>query len=51
MLDLQNELKVASEFWDFIGGEGTYSQLLNIFEKVGIDLRTEIDDYFSRYNH
>ena len=24
MLDLPNELKVANEFWDFLGGEGTY---------------------------
>jgi len=50
MLDLQNELKVANEFWDFLGGEGTYQQLLDIFERVGIELRTEIDAYFARYN-
>lgn len=50
MLDLQNELKVANEFWDFLGSEGTYSQLLDIFEQVGIELRSEIDDYFAQYN-
>ncbi len=50
MLDLQNELKVAQEFWDFLGGKGTYDQLLNIFERVGIELRPEIDAYFKRYN-
>lgn len=50
MLDLNNELKVADEFWDFIGGTGAYSDLLNIFEKVGIELRAEIDEYFARYN-
>jgi type II restriction enzyme len=50
MLDLPNELKVANEFWDFLGGEGTYTQLLDIFEKVGIELRQEIDDYFARHN-
>lgn len=50
MLDLQNELKVAEEFWDFLGGQGTYQQLLDIFERVGIELRPEIDDYFARYN-
>jgi type II restriction enzyme len=49
MLDLQNELKVAEEFWDFLGGHGTYQQLLNIFERVGIELRPEIDKYFARY--
>lgn len=50
MLDLQNELKVAEEFWDFLGGQGTYQQLLDIFEHVGVELRPEIDGYFARYN-
>lgn len=50
MLDLPNELKVAEEFWDFLGGEGAYNDLLDIFERVGIELRSEIDDYFSKFN-
>jgi len=50
MLDLENELKVANEFWDFLGGEGTYKDLLDCFERVGVELRKEIDDYFFRYN-
>ena len=50
MLDLENELKVGKEFWDFIGGEGSYDDLLLIFERVGIELRKEIDDYFIKYN-
>jgi len=49
MLDLQNELKVANEFWDFLGGEGAYNQLLDCFERIGIELRLEIDQYFNRY--
>ena len=49
MLDLEEELKVAEEFWDFLGGEGAYNQLLDIFEKVGIELRSEIDEYFAKY--
>ncbi len=49
MLDLENELKVATEFWDFIGGKGAYFNLLEIFEKIGIELRPEIDEYFSKY--
>jgi type II restriction enzyme len=50
MLDLDNELKVAEEFWDFLGGKGAYIELLDCFEKAGIELRSEIDDYFARYN-
>ena len=50
MLDLENELKVEDEFWDFLGGGGAYEDLLNCFERVGIELRDEIDDYFARFN-
>ncbi|MDR1876472.1 MAG: TdeIII family type II restriction endonuclease [Flavobacteriaceae bacterium] len=49
MLDLENELKVAEEFWDFLGGEGTYTELLNCFEKAGVELRPEIDRYFEKF--
>lgn len=49
MLDLQRELKVAEEFWNFLGGNGAYQDLLDCFEQAGIDLRPEIDDYFSRF--
>ncbi|MBI2446885.1 MAG: TdeIII family type II restriction endonuclease [Parcubacteria group bacterium] len=50
MLDLENELKIADEFWDFLGGKNTYRDLLDCFERVGIELRNEIDDYFKRFN-
>lgn len=49
MLDLDYELKVAKEFWDFVGGEGAYEILLDVFERVGIELRPEIDKYFARF--
>ncbi len=49
MLDLDYELKVAEEFWDFLGGEGTYEDLLDCFERVGIEMRKEIDRYFKRF--
>jgi len=51
MIDLDQELKVANEFWDFVGGAGAYIDLLDIFERVGIELRPEIDDYFRRFNN
>jgi hypothetical protein len=49
MLDLPQELKVAEEFWDFLGGNGSYEELLNCFERVGIELRDEIDRYFGKF--
>ncbi len=51
MLNLEHELKVAEEFWDFLGGEGSYNDLLDCFERVGIELREEIDEYFSRFKN
>lgn len=49
MLDLANELKVAEEFWNFLGGKDAYLELLDCFERVGIELRPEIDKYFSKF--
>jgi len=50
MLDLQEELMVAENFWDFLGGKGAYNELLDCFEKAGIELRPEIDEYFAKFN-
>lgn len=49
MFDLSNEIKVAEEFWDFLGGKNTYDELLQIFENVGIELRPEIDAKFATF--
>ncbi len=49
MLDLDDELKVADEFWNFLGGKGAYTEVLDCFERVGIELRPEIDAYFDRF--
>ena len=49
MLDLEEELMVDKRFWDFLGGEGAYDELLECFESVGIEMRDEIDAYFSRF--
>lgn len=48
MYDLKNEILVASEFWDFLGGKNTYEDLLDVFEQVGIALRPEIDARFGK---
>jgi type II restriction enzyme len=49
MLDLKEELFVGDEFWDMLGGEGSYNTLLGCFEKAGIELREEIDHYFGQF--
>jgi type II restriction enzyme len=49
MLDLDAELYVAEQFWDFVGGAGAYDHLLTIFETVGLELKSEIDDKFKQF--
>lgn len=44
LFDLKNEVLVGKEFWDYLGGNGTYEDLLKVFEQAGLDLRKEIDD-------
>ena len=50
MLDLKEEVIVAEEFWNFLGGRGAYANLLDCFEQAGMELRPEIDKYFSKFN-
>ena len=49
LFDFKDELKVAGEFWNFLGGDNTYEDLLGCFKRVGLELRTEIDEYFSKF--
>lgn len=51
MLDPNHEIMIAKELWDFIGGEGTYADLLEAFEQAGIELRPEIDSYFEKFRY
>jgi type II restriction enzyme len=50
LFDLEDEIMVAEEFWNFLGGENTYEQLLDVFESVGMELRSEIDVRFEEFN-
>lgn len=51
ILDLNKEVLVANEWWDFLAGEDAYDDLLDCFERAGIILREEIDQYFSRFRN
>lgn len=44
LFDLNNEVLVGKEFWDFLGGSNTYEDLLNVFEEAGLELYDEIDE-------
>lgn len=47
LFDLEKEVLVGKEFWDFLGGENAYEDLLDVFEEAGIILYEEIDEKMS----
>jgi len=42
-LRLGEDLLVGKSFWDFLGGNGTYEELLEIFEESGNELKNKIE--------
>ena len=44
LFDLEEEILVGQEFWDFLGGKGTFEELLGLFEEVGREISTEIEN-------
>lgn len=39
VMDLKMEVLMGEEFWDAIGGDGTFSELLTIVDEVGSEIR------------
>jgi len=34
-MDVENEVLIGKEFWDIVGGSGTYEEILDIYQEVG----------------
>lgn len=49
LYDLNTEILVGEEFWNFLGNGNIYQELLDVFEETGKKLRDPIDKYFSRF--
>lgn len=41
--DEGNDFLIGKDFWDFLGGKGTYKDLIKIYEKVGKEIRPSLD--------
>ena len=39
----KSQFLVQEEFWDFIGGDGTFEELIKVCKEVGAELRKKID--------
>lgn len=50
LYDLENgEILVGEEFWNFVASDKIYEELLDVFQKVGEELRDEIDKKFFEF--
>jgi len=46
MMDIHNDFLVGNEYWDFIGGENTFSELLEVFNEVGKTFKVRLERKF-----
>lgn len=46
MMDIHNDFLVGNEYWDFIGGEKTFSELLEVFNEVGKIFKVRLERKF-----
>lgn len=42
VVEHKTEFLIAEEYWDFLGGKGTFEELLDIFEEIGQQFKEEI---------
>ena len=50
MMDAPNDFLVGDEYWNFIGGENTFSELLKTFDEVGKLFKEALDKNLNRYH-
>lgn len=43
-MDIDNQVKIGKEFWDMVGGVGTYKEVLSIYQKVGAEKGPDLVD-------
>ncbi|MEH0007620.1 MAG: TdeIII family type II restriction endonuclease [Flavobacteriales bacterium] len=48
MMDPPNDFLVGSEYWDFIGGKGSFTELLKTFDEVGKAFKAQLDQKFEQ---
>ncbi|GBD37097.1 hypothetical protein HRbin36_02227 [bacterium HR36] len=46
-LDLKTEVLLGAEFWDHLGGTGTYHDLLFVYAEAGLEIRLRLQQLFS----
>ncbi len=50
IMDLGKDLRAAEQFWDFLGGPDTYTDLLGCFRRAGVATRDKVDERLAQFN-
>lgn len=45
--EIGNDLLIGKDFWDYLGGENTYEDLLEIFCDIGKQISIQLDDFIA----
>jgi len=48
VMDHPHDFLIGEEYWDFIGGENTFTDLLQTFDEVGKDFKEKLDKKFKQ---
>ena len=48
MMNSPHDFLVGDEYWDFIGGKSTFSELLKVFDKVGKNFKEKLNKKFRK---
>ncbi len=48
MMDSSNDFLIGDEYWDFIGGKNTFTELLKTFDEVGKDFKDQLNKKFKQ---
>ena len=46
--DKGNDFLIGKSFWDFLGGDGAYEEIIELYEKVGREIRPVLDQKFKQ---
>ena len=46
MMDLNNDFLIGEGYWDFIGGDNTFTELLKTFDEVGMEYKEKLKKKF-----
>lgn len=47
MMDHPNDFLVGEEYWNFLGGENTFKDLLDTFDIIGKEFKTRLQIKFN----